>query len=109
LSCQISRKRLTELANLGRYRGRCHVNRPKRTILGDKGMSGDHFGAILVEIWGIKCTLKVAYRAVIFGQNRGRQWIVTRRRVVWSSLCFFLKLKTVTFWAELGIFCRSSI
>jgi hypothetical protein len=52
VSCQICRKRLLELASLGRCRGRFHVNRPARTILRDRGMSSDHFGACVVNFGG---------------------------------------------------------
>ena len=52
VSCQICRKRLSELAFLGWRRGWCHVNRPERTILGDIEMSGDHFGACVVNFGG---------------------------------------------------------
>jgi len=45
-------KRLPELASLDQRRGRCQVNRPERTILGDRGMSGDHFGACVVNFGG---------------------------------------------------------
>jgi hypothetical protein len=48
-----------------------------------------HVLSILVDIWGIKCTLKVPPWAVIFGQNREGQWTVTTQRVVWS---FFFKM-----------------
>jgi hypothetical protein len=47
VSCQICRKRSPELASLGQ--GRCHVNRPERTILEDRGMLGDHCGACVVK------------------------------------------------------------
>jgi hypothetical protein len=40
---------LSELASLSRRRSRYHVNRPERTILGDRGMSGDHFDACVVN------------------------------------------------------------
>jgi len=52
VSCQIYKKKLYELASLGQRRGRCHVNRPERTILGDRGMSGDNFGACVVNFDG---------------------------------------------------------
>jgi len=52
VSCQIYRKRLPELTFLGWRRSRCHVNRPERTILEDREMSGDHFGACVVNFGG---------------------------------------------------------
>jgi hypothetical protein len=52
MSCQICKKRLPELTSLGRRRGRFHVNRPERIILGDKGMSSDHLGVCFVNFDG---------------------------------------------------------
>jgi len=37
--------RLPEVATLGRSSERFDVYRPDRTILGDRGVSGGHFGA----------------------------------------------------------------
>ena len=51
VSCQICRERLPELAILDRCWGHFDDNMPERTILGDRGMSGDYFGLCCQFLW----------------------------------------------------------
>ena len=52
MNCQIWQFKVVWVGLFGPTLGRCDVNRAKRTILGDKGMLGDHFGSCVVNFGG---------------------------------------------------------